>query len=181
MALRNSTDRYGLVAQSFHWGIAGLILAQYPLGLYMHELPLSQEKVELYNLHKSLGVTIIVLVALRLIWRQVTPPPSLPEHMADWEVRAAQATHVLLYLFMIAQPLAGLVHGFATGFPTIIYGLFTLPNPIGAKQTLADLTKALHWWLAIALIVVVALHVGAALRHHFLIKDDVLRRMLPGA
>lgn len=183
MPLRNDATRYGAVAQVFHWLVAALVLFQFPLAIYMDAFvePFSQAQFLLFNLHKTIGVTVLLLLVLRLAWRQVSPPPPLPSSMPGWERRGAHASHFALYLLLFVQPIVGLLHGFASGFPTVLFFSFTLPSPIAADKELTSLFGAAHFFVGWSLLAVITLHVAAALRHHVLIKDDVLTRMLPGA
>jgi cytochrome b561 len=178
--LRNSETHYGAVAQILHWLIALLFVGQFGLAWYMDGLPIGPQKIEMYNLHKSIGLTVLLLAILRLAWRVKNPAPPLPESMAAWEVAAARASHLALYLVLFLQPLSGLVMALAAEFPTTIYGLFNLPDPLGTVPWLKDAMLAVHWWGGWVVIGLVVLHVGAALRHHFWLRDDVLKRMLPG-
>lgn len=170
---------YTAGAKVFHWLTVALMAGSFGLAFVMVELPLGLLKIELYNWHKTVGLTILALAVLRLAWRLRHPPPPMPEDMAAWERLAAHAAHLGLYLFLFSQPLVGLVMSWASGFPTILFGSFTLPNPIGTDQALFDVLSAVHFWSAWALLALIALHAGAALRHHFIKKDTVLRRMLP--
>lgn len=172
-------QRYHPVQRALHWLLALALIGQGLFGLYMVSMDNSPQKIEFYNLHKSVGLTILVLVILRLIWRWRHPPPPLPADMPNWERMAARASHFLLYCLMLAMPASGLVIGFASGFPTVVYGLFNLPSPIAANEELMHTMSAVHFYLAAALLLVVLVHAAAALRHHFLLKDTVLRRMLP--
>lgn len=181
MLIKNDAARFGVVAQLFHWVTVALVVALFAVAFYMVDLPLSPEKIKTYNLHKSLGLTVLCLAVLRLAWRLVTPPPPLPHDMASWERRAARTSHALLYLMLFAQPLLGLVHSWAANFPVVIYGTITLPNPIGANEPLKNAVVAAHFWLGMAMLGLIALHTLAALKHHVVDRDDILRRMLPGA
>lgn len=179
MRLKNDRHRYGAVAQALHWLIALLVFAMFALGLTMGDLPLGPDKVKVYNLHKSIGLTILTLVLLRLLWRRASPPPPLPVDMPRWENAAARLSHALLYALLLAQPVVGWVHAGAANFPVVVYGFFTLPQLTGPDETLKKTLEGAHWFIALAILVVVCVHVAAALRHHFLLKDEVLRRMLP--
>lgn len=174
--------RYGATARALHWSIAALVLLQFPLAIWMDRFveAFSETQFLLYNLHKTIGVTVLLLVVLRLAWRLISPPPPLPATMPRWERAAAHAGHAALYLLLFAQPIVGLLHGFASGFPTVLFFVFTLPSPLAADRELTSLFGAAHFYLGWTFLAVVAIHVAAALRHHFLLKDDVLSRMLPG-
>lgn len=179
--LRNDQARYGAVAQTLHWLIAALIFVMFGLGWYMADLPLGQHKFDMYQLHKSLGVTIFSLVILRLIWRWLSPAPALPATMPGWERAAAHATHGLLYLMLLVQPVIGFLQSNAANFPVVWWGTLPLPAVIGNDEALGEALIGVHEWGARIILILVVLHIGAALRHHFVIKDDILRRMLPGA
>lgn len=174
-----SQQGYGASAKILHWLTALLMAGSFILAFIMVELPIGPLKIDLYNWHKTIGLTILGVAVLRLAWRLRHPAPPLPAGMAPWERLAAQATHVALYLFLFSQPLVGLIMSWASGFPTILFDSFTLPNPIGANQNVYDALSAVHFWSAWAILALIAVHAGAALRHHFVKKDDVLRRMLP--
>lgn len=179
MQLRNSERRFGALAQLFHWVTVALVVAIIVIGAYMTDLELSPEKLRVYNLHKSLGVTVLALTLLRLIWRWLSPPPPLPQSLAGWERRAARASHLGLYLLLLVQPSIGIVHAWAANFPVVLYGTVALPSLTGPDPALKDRLEALHHFLGWALCGLFLLHAAAALRHHVLLKDDVLRRMLP--
>ena len=190
MALRNSALRYGNVAMTLHWLIAGFVLANLGLGLYMADLPRSDpSRFMLFQTHKSIGLTVLVLSLLRLGWRLVNPIPPLPRGMHVLLRFASRTTHFLLYFLIIAIPLAGWagVSSSPIGLPTPYFGLFPWPNigflaelPRAAKMQNLRLFFTAHALLAYLTIGLIALHVLGALYHQFLRRDDVLRRMLPG-
>jgi len=180
MAIMNSEARFGALAKLFHWGMAALILGLIGLGLYMHELPLSPRKFELYALHKSLGATALGLALLRIGWRAVNKPPaSLPDIPAE-QVKLAALAHWALYGCMLALPLSGWLMASASGTPVDLFnsGLL-LPTLVGADDDLRIAFRLLHDLIGKLLMVLIAIHVGAALKHHFIDKDATLRRMLP--
>jgi cytochrome b561 len=179
--LRNDEARYGAVAQVLHWLIAALVLVMFGLGWYMSGLPLGQRKFDMYQLHKSIGITILVLAAVRLLWRLVNPVPPLPPGIPPWERIAARLSHALLYLMLLVQPLIGFLQSNAANFPVVWWGVVRLPPLIKTDEALAETLVEAHAWNSRLLLALVLIHVGAALRHHFLLKDDVLRRMLPSA
>lgn len=177
MQWRNDLTRYGALAQLLHWVIAAGFVFQFALAWYMEDLPNTPGKIELYNLHKSVGVTLLVLAVVRLGWRLANPVPPLPEGRARWEEVAARASHFALYGLLFLQPLTGLVFSLYAEFPTIIWG-WTLPDP-GHVEGIKNAFFAAHFYLSWVVLALVAVHVLAALRHHVLLKDDVLIRMLP--
>ena len=117
---------------------------------------------------------------LRLVWRRISPPPALPDGMKDWERRAARTSHALLYGILFVQPTIGILHSWAADFPIVIYGQVSLPNPMSADKSLQDALNLAHRWLGWSLVGLIALHAAAALKHHLIDRDDVLRRMVPG-
>ena len=180
---------YSGFAKLLHWLIALMIAGMVGLGTYMTEVQGDfQYKLWLYQIHKSFGVTLFTLVAIRLIWRQVSPPPPMPAHMAAWERGAAHAAHAGLYVLMFAIPVSGWLRVSASplSVPTEVFGLFTLPHipwlaslPDETKQAWEPVFQWTHWGLAWTLVAIVAVHAAAALRHALILKDDVMTRMLP--
>lgn len=176
--LRNSPSSWGSVAKVFHWGMAVLILVQVPLGIAAARWRLSPAKIELFFWHKSLGVLLLVLIALRLLWRTANPAPALPAELPAWERAAARASHALLYLLLALLPLTGWVVNSAANIPFRVFRVLPLPAIAGPDEALADAFARIHVGLVVALVVALIVHVAAALRHHFVRRDDVLERML---
>ena len=172
-----NTTTYTPVAKGLHWLMAVLILGLLALGLYMHELPLSPQKLTLYSWHKWAGVTVFLLVWVRLLWRVMHRPPALPASMAPLMRLAAHAGHGVLYLLMVAIPLSGWLMSSAKGFQTVWFGVLPIPDLLGRDKALGDLLQQVHEALNVLLMLTLAGHVGAALWHHFVLKDDTLRRM----
>ncbi len=181
MQLRNSYTRWGVIAKGFHWIIALAVAAMLALGWWAHSLPYSALKVDVFWVHKSLGILVLITMVLRLGWRLVNPAPPLPTDLKAWERAAAHLTHYGLYLLLLAMPVSGWVINSAANFPLTVFGWFDVPAIAPPDDDLKELASTVHWVLAWSIIAVVALHVAAALKHHFLLKDDVLRRMLPFA
>ncbi|MBK1696709.1 cytochrome b [Rhodovibrio salinarum] len=177
MQFRNSKARYGVIAQTLHWVITLGFVAQYAIAWYAEGVQAMQLQFTLYNLHKSIGVTILALAVVRIVWRLMNPVPPMPSGSQRWEELASRASHVLLYALLFAQPITGLAFSMASSFPTVIWG-YTLPDA-GNSEALKDAFNAVHVYLGWATLGLVGLHVVAALRHHFVLKDNVLRRMLP--
>ncbi len=187
------SGRYTDVAVALHWLIGIAVIAMLAIGLVMvqliHVKATQALGFRLFQLHKSIGITILILAVLRLGWRLTHRPPPLPDGMPAWEHRAAEGTHVLLYGFIIGMPLLGWAYVSASPFtvPTVLYGLVPWPHVPGlatmsgaAKAATAPVLRALHDYGAYALIAFVVLHAGAALRHYFVLHDTVLQRMVPG-
>jgi cytochrome b561 len=180
--------RYDAIAIALHWLIALGILALIAIGLSMTHLALAPLlKFQLYQLHKSIGVTVLLAVLLRIVWRLSHRPPALPD-LKRLERAAAEGMHRLLYLLMVALPLTGwaLVSASPFNLPTVLYGMVPWPHlpmlaAITDKAPVEAVLKLIHGKLGWLLLVLVLLHAGAALRHHFILRDGVLRRMLPFA
>lgn len=177
--LRNTESSYGFVSKFFHWTIFTLIVFMFGLGWYMTGLELSPRKLDIYFFHKSLGILILTLVFLRLLWRVINISPLLPETTPIYQKLAAHGAHWLLYLLMLAIPVSGWLMSSAKGFPVKVFGTFTLPDLIKPDNELGNKLAGLHEILGIVFLVILGLHIGAALYHHFILKDDILTRMLP--
>lgn len=176
--------RYTLTAIVLHWLLALGLFGLFGMGLYMADLPISPLRLKLYNWHKWAGVTVLALSVLRLLWRFKQKPPALPDHVADampaWQHLAHHATHHALYALFFIVPLVGWAYSSAAGFPIVLFGQFPLPDFVPADKALAELIKPWHEISAFAMMGLVVLHVGAALKHHWVDKDQLVHRMLPG-
>src|SRR6267378_6175672 len=177
--LRNTADSWGAPAKLFHWLMAALILAQIALGVMAASWRVSPTKIELFFWHKSTGMLILALVALRLLWRLANPAPLLPPGMARWERAAARMSHLLLYALMIGLPVTGWIVNSASNVPFRIFWLIPLPAIVAPHKPTADLFERVHGGLFTLLALVLVVHIGAALRHHFVKRNTVLIRMLP--
>jgi len=174
-------QRYTRTAIVLHWLIALLIVAAFTLGLVMTEIHgITPAKLRYYNWHKWAGVTVLLLAALRLLWRLGHRPPPLTANTPAWQRKASGGVHHLLYVLMFAVPLTGYFMTLAAGRPVVYFGLFQLPVLIGPDKELAETLEEVHEWLNWFMAGVVALHVLAALKHAFIDRDDTMRRMLPG-
>lgn len=179
MTLKNTAESYGSLAKGLHWVVAAIIIGVLALGLYMSDLPPDPFKFQLYGIHKAFGITVLGLAVLRLLWRFGNiVPASLPHH-AQWEKFLARAAHYALYVLMIVTPLSGWAMSSAGGHPVSFFGLFDLPPLVAQNPDLGKEIAEIHETLAWTLMGVLALHVAGALKHHFVDKDETLRRMLP--
>lgn len=178
--LRNTRTRWGALSQLLHWLMAALIGVQIGLGLAGADLPLGMSKLATLARHKSLGLTILALALIRLAWRALNPTPALPGGLKAYERRLALGTHAALYALLIALPLTGWIMSSARGFPVSWFNLVQLPNLVAPRPALYHAMVLTHVVLAVALGLTLILHVAAAIRHHFVLRDEVLRRMLPG-
>ena len=180
--IENTEDRYGAIAILFHWSMALLVIGLAALGLYMVTLPdvgFNTKKVTLVLYHKEFGVLVLVLVVTRLAWRLTHTLPRLVEHLPDWQKIAARFVHLSFYALLFALPMTGCLMSSAAGIPVSFFGLFMLPDFVHRDYDLFQRYAAIHQWLGYVLILFIFVHAGAALRHHFVFKDDTLRRMLP--
>lgn len=176
MQLKNSSTHFGLVAILLHWVMAIIIIGLLASGLYMVGLQISLQKLKLYGWHKEYGLLVLGLVIIRLCWRLINTTPKLS--LPWWELLAARLVHWAFYGFMIAMPVTGWLITSAAGLPASFFNLFTLPNLIAPNPELLPVFEAIHQWLGYALIATIVLHMLAALKHHFINKDDILRRMM---
>ena len=177
--MKGSLQRYTSVAIALHWLIAAVILGTFLLGQYMTSLQLSPAKLKLYSYHKWIGVTIFLLVLARLAWRLAHRPPAPPASMPAWQHSAAGIAHFFLYALTMAIPISGWLMSSASGFQVVYLGMVPIPDVLAKNKEMAEQLKELHEALNWLMVLVVALHVAAALKHHLVDRDDVLRRMLP--
>ena len=173
------TARYRAPAIALHWLMAAGLIGTFALGVYMHELPFSPDKLRLYSWHKWAGVTLFMLALMRLAWRAGHRPPELPAAMSPLMRRAAAWVHAALYLLMLAIPLSGWLMSSAKGVTTVWFGVLPLPDLLGKDKALGDCLLEVHQTLNFTLLALVIGHTGAALKHHLIDRDDVLTRMLP--
>ncbi len=179
MQIHNTASKYGLVAKSLHWIVGLLIIAAWVVGSYAVDLPKGAEKGQLFYLHKSVGMVILLLVVIRLSWRLYDGAPKFAG-MHKLLVTAARTVHYLLYAFMFIQPLSGWAMSSAAGYPPTLFGLFTFPNLMAKSASNAETFEFIHNVSANLLLTLFIMHVGAALLHHFVLKDNTLRRMTVG-
>jgi cytochrome b561 len=175
----NTDSSWGAPARFLHWLVAALIFIQFALGWLAVGWRLSPMKLNLFVWHKSTGVVILAIVLLRLLWRLANPTPALPAETPAWERAAAHVSHGLLYVMMIAMPLTGWIVQSAAGVPFRIFWRIPLPALVSPDKHTAELAALAHFSLGIAFSALLVLHIGAALRHHFVKRNNVLTRMLP--
>ena len=179
MPIRNTTARWGSLAQLLHWVIVALIITQLVLAGMSSRLPLGMAKLAVLARHKSVGITILGLAIIRLAWRWLNPTPELPNTLKPYERVLANVTRFMLYALLFAMPFTGWIMSSARNFPVSWFNLVQLPDLVAPNRPLYDAMHETHEILAWTLIAVAVLHAAAALKHHFVLKDDVLRRMLP--
>ncbi|MEP6884140.1 MAG: cytochrome b [Gammaproteobacteria bacterium] len=179
MPNQSSPARYTVVAQTFHWIIAALVVTQFVLANLADDLPIGVHKLALLARHKSFGMTVLMLAILRVLWRLKNPPPELPPAMKPVERMLARTTHIAFYVLLFAMPISGWLMSSAKGFSVSWFSLFQWPDLIGKNEAAFDLLRSTHEILSDVLFAIAMLHILAALKHHFWNKDDVLLRMLP--
>ncbi|MDP1929611.1 MAG: cytochrome b [Thiobacillus sp.] len=173
----SSNLRYTTLAIVLHWLVALLIFVGFPLGVYMQDLPLSPTKLQLYSYHKWIGITVLLLAGLRVVWRLTHRPPPLPDSVVRWQRQVSAVVHGLLYVLILAIPLSGWLMSSAKGFPVVWFGVVPLPDLVGKDKALGELLVGVHQVLNFTLLGLVILHVGAALKHHFIERQPFLQRM----
>ncbi|HXI88096.1 MAG TPA: cytochrome b [Parvularculaceae bacterium] len=176
--------RYSYGAIALHWTIAVLLISQIAVGLWMTKLPKEAAalKLQVFQLHKSVGITILLLTLIRILWRLTHRPPALPDAMAGWEKVIARATHFLFYALLITIPMLGwaIVSSSTRHVPTVLYWEIPWPNlPLPSSRELSHNFGEAHEYAAFAAIALIVLHVGAALKHYLVNRDGVLSRMAP--
>ncbi len=181
MHIRNSSEGYGAIPMGLHWATVALVLAAWLLGQFGDALPRGAARDTGLFVHISLGLAVVALVVARLFWRLSDPPPA-PEQspfgaLGEW---AAKAVHYVIYVLLIAIPVAGIAAQFARGHALPVFGLFEIASPWAADRTFAHNVTEVHETLANALMVLVGLHAAAALAHHYILRDRTMLRMLPG-
>ncbi|MCK0070682.1 cytochrome b [Kordiimonas laminariae] len=192
MSAANNTERYTKVAILLHWLIAFAIIGLMAAGIWMtgaiKEKETQATAFEVYQIHKSIGLTVLVLSVVRLIWRFTHKAPAMPSGMVAWERMAAHTTHFLFYALMIGLPITGwlMVSASPWGLPTMYFNQFEVPHlhalsslDMAGKQEWEGVFKEMHEVIAYGGIALIVLHIGAALKHHVIAKDNTLVRMLP--
>jgi cytochrome b561 len=181
MAWRSDETGWGGVTKTFHWLISISVIALLCVGFYMHGLPNTPDKIKIYALHKSFGLTVLVLMTMRFVWRAFFDGkrPSLPPGMPSWQRVGAGISHFLLYVLVFVQTFSGWLFNSAANFPLRWFGLFSVPKLSGPDKALRELAGEVHEIVAWSLVVLVSLHVLAALKHHLVDRDLTLVRMLP--
>lgn len=181
-AQSNDEERHAYTgaAIALHWVIAALIFCGFALGWVMTRIPgITPDKLRFYSWHKWIGVTVLLLAVLRIFWRMTHRVPPLPNRMGSWQRVAAHAVHLALYVLMIAIPVSGYLYSLAANVPVVYLGIVPLPRVISPDPVLKVWFKAIHIALNYGLLTLVAGHVAAAAKHHWLDGDGVLYRMLP--
>ncbi len=181
MTLKNTITRYGSIAKFFHWTVAFAVIGLLIVGFIMGNVQDKALKMQIYNVHKLIGLAVLVLMLLRLVWRLINVQPGYPAAVPKWERKAARGVHDLLYLALIVMPLSGWMMSTAAGRPPHL-GSWLLAMPgIEVNKELAHYFNTLHGILAWIIPAVLIIHIAAAVKHHWFDKNEVLIRMLPFA
>ena len=178
--MKNTTNTYGVVAKIFHWLLFLMLTFSIVAGNFLASMPKGAEKLQAAGMHKSFGVALITLIMLRLVWRLINETPRLPDETTAAEAFVAKAMHWGLYVLMFAQPLAGIMMTQSAGYPVSFFGLFELPVLLDKNPELAKTFLSIHGTVWILLVIAVIGHAAAALHHHFIKKDNVLKQMTTG-
>jgi cytochrome b561 len=179
--MRNSPDAWGSAAKWLHWTVAVLVGAQIPFGLAAVATRMSPVKLDLFVLHKSMGMLILLLTGLRLAWRLANPTPAPPVASARWERRAAGACHALLYSALVAMAISGWIINSSSNIPFRVFWQIPLPPIAAPDEAVAHAATLAHHGMFALLLALLVIHIGAAACHHLVQRDEVLIRMLPGA
>lgn len=192
MSARNTITAWGWPARIIHWVMALMIFAMLGFGIYMSNIETDLiRQFEMVQQHKSIGFTVFTLALLRVIWRLANPSPELPDSMPRWQVRASNMSHLLLYALMFALPVTGWLMASSSplndegAYPlqikNMVFGLFEMPDPFPqGSEALTNAFHTMHWFCALALGLLLLVHIAAALKHHIVDRDAVLRRMVSG-
>jgi cytochrome b561 len=181
MQLANSTTRYGAIAQALHWLTALFVVVAWLLGQFGDDLPKAARAAGLF-IHMTLGLSVLAFLLLRLGWRSLSPPPPAERTRYGRLIEvASRVGHAALYALLVAVPAAGITLQFARGHAVPIFGLWAIPSPWVADRAFAHKVGEAHELMANALLILAALHMAAALWHHWVLRDRTLTRMLPRA
>jgi len=178
--IKNSDNTYGVVAKAFHWLLFLMLTFSVVAGNFLAAMSKGAEKMQAAGMHKSFGAIILMLIMLRLVWRLINKTPRLPDETTAGEAFAAKAMHWGLYVLMFAQPLAGIMMSQTAGIPVSFFGLFEFPVFLDKDPELAKTFLSIHGTVWIILVLAVIGHAGAALHHHFIKKNKVLKQMTTG-
>ncbi len=179
---RPNAIHWGIISKTIHWLMALMIIGMLIVGVIMTNMDFSDAKFELYQLHKSFGLTLMVLALIRLFWRGSSHGPALPEDTPGWQRLGASMSHIGLYGLMFAMPFSGwiMVSASTLGIQTEYFRLFDVPHLVEPNEDLAETMVAVHGAFAVAFFTLLVVHIAAALKHHLVDRDTVFTRMLPG-
>ena len=179
--IKNTTNTYGIVAKTFHWVLFLMLSFSIVAGNFLADMPKGAEKLQAAGMHKSFGAVLLMLILARFLWRLMNDKPELPVDTSATQAMMAKGMHWLLYILMFTQPLSGMLMSQAAGIPVSFFGLFEFPVFLEKAPEMAKFFRGMHGTVWILLVLAVLGHVGAALHHHFIKKDKVLKQMTVGA
>lgn len=179
--MKNTENSYGTVAKGFHWLLFLMLGFSIIAGNFLASMPKGTEKLQAAGMHKSFGMIILLLILLRLGWRLINVTPDVADGTSATQNRMAHMMHWVLYALMLAQPLSGILMSQAAGHPVSLFGLFEFPTLLDKDPSMAQFFRGAHGVIWITLVIAVFGHAGAALHHHFIKKDSVLKQMGFGA
>ncbi len=180
MCAKDTETKYGGISKLNHWVIGLLIIGMLVSGVLFEDMPKGPDKAALVGLHKSFGATLLVLGLWRIVWRLKNGFPSYDFSISKMQKGLGHALHGLLMVMAIALPISGLIMGAAKGYPTSVFGLFTIPAFATKDEVLGTLARAAHGYGGNILIALIVVHILAGLKHRFIDKDGVLQRMTGG-
>lgn len=176
--MKSSVDSYSLGSKIIHWLSAFIVICMLSLSFFLSDVP-DPYKPTAYMMHKSFGLTVLLLIVLRIVWLIRHGRPDLPTSVARWQKRLARSVQITLYALLFAMPMSGLIMSVAAKKPPTFFGLFYVSLPIEPNQSLAKFMSEIHTLIAWALIALILLHLLGVLKHYFIDKDRVLHSMLP--
>lgn len=178
--IANTPDAWGWPAIALHWIVALLVIATFGLGLWMGEIPMRADRPYYYAIHASLGITLLAVLVLRVIWALLNPAPAAPAGTSPLQHAAARFTHLALYVLTLATVLVGWLLAGVQDTPIVplAFGIVPLPSPLPLSHAAEDFLEETHELAAYLLVAVAGLHILAALWHHYVLRDNTLRRML---
>ncbi len=181
MAARNGPESFGWVTRAIHWITALAVLIALPLGVWISEMEVSLAALKFFGYHKTLGITVLGLILLRMLWHLASPPPAPLPHGVAWQDGLAEVVHRAFYVLLVAMPVSGWVASSATGIDTVVFGRWTLPRIAPVSEAWETAGFAVHGVLGKLLLASVVLHVGGALYRALVSRDGTLARMVRGA
>ena len=171
--------RYSAGSKLFHWLIAIIVISMLSFSFFLDDIPEQYQSLA-YMIHKSIGLTILCLMIMRLVWIHHAGKPALPKSVPMWQRFVARTVQYSLYIFLLAMPMTGWIMSVAANRTPTFFGLFNVPLPIAPDEALAKFMNQTHTIIAWILIALIVLHIAGALKHYFIDKDHVLQSMLPG-
>jgi len=181
MAYKNTPAIYGPISRALHWLVGLAVICMLIVGSLMESIADKAIRGQVFGLHKSMGITVMGIMIVFALWSLFNRKPKLPKGTPTWEHHLARTVHLLLYALIIAMPLSGWIMSTASNHIPNYFGLFKIPFPgIGQDKALAEFMETSHYILAWSITIILTLHVLGALKHHFIYKNNIVRRMLLG-